>query len=192
MTNHPFHHFINGYVNMSPTDWASVEMKLSRHTIQKGDVILQEGDVCNELFFLESGLLRYFTLRNGDEVTKFFTDAPYAFTSQKSFTDRKAAPESIEALEDSVIWSMSHAAAHELLEIRAWADFVRKLVMEVQHYTEALLLEMQTLTAEDRYLQMLDNQASLVQRIPVKYLASYLGIAPQSLSRIRKQASERK
>jgi hypothetical protein len=59
-------------------------------------------------------------------------------------------------------------------------------VQEVQYYTEQLLIDMQSETAEDRYKNMLQQSPELVQRIPLKYLASYLGIAPQSLSRIRK------
>ena len=68
-----------------------------------------------------------------------------------------------------------------------WNTFIRKLIQEVQYYTETILQEVQTETAENRYKKMIEQQPELLQRLPLKYLASYFGIAPQSLSRIRKK-----
>ncbi len=85
------------------------------------------------------------------------------------------------------MWELSYAHNNELLKLDSWNSFGRKITQEVQFFTEEILEELQTETAEDRYFKLLNNQPSLVQRIPLKYLASYLGIAPQSLSRIRKK-----
>lgn len=190
MSTHPFKSFINNYVEISEADWKRVEEQLTKQTYQKNELILREGQICKDLFFLQTGLLRYFTMREGEEVTKFFTDAPYAFTSQKSFTDRKPALESIQAIEECVVWKLSIENAEMLLTIPSWSEFVRKLIQEVQFYTENILLEIQTKTAEVRYKELLERNPQLVNRIPIKYLASYFGIAAQSLSRIRKQMVE--
>lgn len=187
MSSHPFRNFIQGYTPLSDDDWKLILAVLKRQDYKRNELILHQGEVCKNLFFLESGLLRYFTLNDGVEVTKFFTDAPYTFTSQKSFTDRRPATESIQAIEPCVVWKLSTEDAYKLLTVPAWSDFIRKLIQEVQFYTESLLLDMQTKTAELRYKNMLESTPELVQRIPVKHLASYFGIAPQSLSRIRKQ-----
>ena len=74
---------------------------------------------------------------------------------------------------------------------KSWAEFARKITQEVQFFTEEILLELQTETAEVRYEKMLEISPNLLQRIPLKYLASYLGIAPQSLSRIRKKITQK-
>ncbi|GAB3641771.1 Crp/Fnr family transcriptional regulator [Spirosoma arcticum] len=183
---HPLRQFINNYTSLSNADWGSVEACLVRQEVPKGTLILSEGKICRYLYFLESGLLRFFILKDGGEVTKYFTDVPYVFTSQKSFASQQPARESIEALEDSVLWQMTYGDAYRLLETDAWNTFIRKLIQEVQTYTEDILEALQTETAEDRYRTMLTAQPSLIQRVPLKYLASYFGIAPQSLSRIRK------
>ena len=73
------------------------------------------------------------------------------------------------------------------MEVKSWNTFVRKLIQEVQYFTEKILEEIQTETAEKRYEKMLKNEPLPLQRIPLKYLASFFGIAPQSLSRIRKK-----
>ena len=184
---HPFHSYINNYTPLSSTDWEKIKACLVRREIAKGELILEAGRVCRHLWFLESGYLRYFVWKDGVDVSKFFTSPPYCFTSQRSFTTFTPADESIEALEESVIWQMSEENANRLLDIPAWSTFVRKLVQEVQYYTELILQDLQNHTAEDRYRIMLEESNPLLQHVPLKHLATYLGIAPQSLSRIRKK-----
>lgn len=183
---HPLRHFITDYTPLEQGEWDQIEACLIRRDVAKGALVLEEGKVCRHLYFLESGLLRFFILKNGDDITKYFTGVPYVFTSQKSFTAQQPAKESIEALENSVIWHITYTDAFRLLAMEAWSTFIRKLIQEVQTYTEAILEELQTETAEHRYRTLLLNQPALVQRVPLKHLASYLGIAQPSLSRIRK------
>ena len=85
------------------------------------------------------------------------------------------------------MWQISRAEAYALLAVPAWATFVRRLTQEVQQYTENILEELQTETADTRYRRLLHDRPQLVQRVPLRHLASYLGIAPQSLSRIRRK-----
>jgi CRP-like cAMP-binding protein len=183
---HPFRKFIQLYTDLPEDDWEKIAASLKRKEMEKDTLVLKEGEICRHLYFLESGLLRFFTWKDGNDITKFFTDEPYCFTSQKSFTTRQPARENIEVVEKSVIWQMTYQAAHDLLELASWGEFIRKLIQEVQGFTEEILEELQTETAESRYKKMLETHGSLLQRVPLKHLASYFGIAPQSLSRIRK------
>ena len=184
---HPFQRYINSYTPIPQQDWLKVEACLKRRLLQPGELILEEGKTCRHLYFLESGFLRYFVWKDGVDISKFFTIPPYCFTSQRSFTQKIPANESIEALEESVIWEMTSEDADQLTEIKSWNTFVIKLVQEVQFYTENILVEIQNETAEDRYRKMLKDGDILLEKVPLKHLASYLGIAPQSLSRIRKK-----
>ncbi|TAE50054.1 MAG: Crp/Fnr family transcriptional regulator [Bacteroidetes bacterium] len=183
---HPFRAFIQEYTPLSDSDWEAIAACIRLRKAVPGELLLEEGQVCRSLYFLESGLLRFFVWKEGVDVTKFFTEAPYTLTSTQSFNSEQPARESIEVLEESLLWEMSFEDAHLLLERRAWSTFVRKLVQEVQGYLEEILEELQTQTAENRYLQMTERNPGLLQRVSLKHLASYLGIAPQSLSRIRK------
>lgn len=184
--------FISHYTPVSEADWQQIARCFEAKVFEKEEIILQEGKICRHLYFIERGLLRYFIRKDGTDVTKFFTEAPYCFTSQVSFSTEKPANESIQALEKSLVWQTTLQQANELLELKSWNTFVRKLIQEVQFYTEKILQEIQTETAEQRYVKMLTQEGDFVQRIPLKYLASYLGIAPQSLSRIRKKILEQK
>ncbi|MBN8669241.1 MAG: Crp/Fnr family transcriptional regulator [Chitinophagales bacterium] len=187
MPQHPIRLFIANYVSIADSDWQEIEVAFERFETDKGAIILQEGKICRYLYFLESGLLRFYLTKDGKDVTKFFTDAPYMFTSQVSFSSQTPAKETIQAIEKSVVWQISLTQANQLLRFPVWSEFIRKLIQEVQYYTEEILSEMQTETAETRYEIMLKNKPDWLQRIPLKYLASYLGIAMPSLSRIRKK-----
>lgn len=187
---HPLRQFILQYTPVSEQDWQAISNCLLRREMKRDNLLLEEGKICKHLYFLEKGLLRFFVWKDGLDITKYFTDVPYVFTSQKSFNQQVPAQESIETLEDSIIWQMSYEHAHQLLEIKSWSTFIRLLVQEVQTYTEEILEALQTQTAEQRYKMLLQQDPDLVQRVPLKHLASYLGIAPQSLSRIRKKMQQ--
>jgi CRP/FNR family transcriptional regulator, anaerobic regulatory protein len=187
---HAVRSIIAEYVNLESPDWERIEAGLVRRNLVKGEVLLEQGEVCRTLWFLEAGLLRYYTNgADGVERTKFFTLAPYCFTSQVSFSKNLPAQEAIQALEPSMVWEMPADTAYALLVLPVWAEFIRKLVLEVQAYTEELLVGAISVTPVERYAQLLQSQQALVARVPIKYLASYLGIAPQSLSRIRRRAT---
>ncbi len=182
-----FRQFIENYTILSDKDWQQIAVRFEKRILEKDEILLQEGKICRHLYFIESGLLRYFINKDGNDITKFFTEAPYCFTSQMSFIAEKPATENIQAIEQSVIWQTTLKQANELLELKSWNTFIRKLIQEVQYYTEEILQEIQTETAENRYKKMIETNPQLLQRVPLKHLASYLGIAPQSLSRIRKK-----
>ncbi len=182
-----FRQFIDNYTILSDKDWKQISVCFEKRIIEKDEILLQEGKICKHLYFIESGLLRYFINKDGNDITKFFTEAPYCFTSQVNFTAEKPATENIQAIEKSIVWQITLKQANELLELKSWNTFVRKLIQEVQSYTEEILQEIQTETAENRYKKMIETNPQSLQRVPLKYLASYFGIAPQSLSRIRKK-----
>jgi len=179
--------YIEQYTLLNNEDWLLISSKFEQTTVKANSYLLQEGKVCRHLYFLEAGLLRYFITKDGKEINKFFTVAPYCCTSQVSFTSGLPATENIQALEDSVVWRINLQSANELLALTSWNTFIRKLIQQVQSYTENILQELQTSTAETRYKKMLESNPALLQRVPLKHLASYFGIAAPSLSRIRKK-----
>lgn len=184
---HPFKKYIQEYHSLEENEWEQVEKCLIRKEYRKGEIILESGKLCKKLYFLEEGFLRFYTTKGGETVTKFFTKAPYCFTSQRSFTQDIPTEDTIEVLKNCIVWEMSKKDTFDLLKLANWSEFVRKLVQEVQYFTEQILGEIQNYTAEERYVKMLEENDSILIHTPLKDVASYLGIAPQSLSRIRKK-----
>ena len=192
MENTAFKQFVENYTTVSIVEWEKIINCFEKKIVEKDEMILQQGKICKYLYFLETGLLRFFITKDGNEIIKFFTDAPYCFTSQYSFNNQIPATENIQAIETSIVWQISLAKSNELLTLKTWSNFAKKIIQEVQFLTEEILEDIQTETAEARYEKMLIHNPNLLSRLPLKYLASYLGIAPQSLSRIRKKIAKKK
>jgi len=145
----PFRLFINNYVSLSENDWKEIEALTQKEYLPKGALLLEEGKVCRHLYFLESGLLRFFVWRDGRDISKFFTIPPYCLTSQRSFNQKEPAKENIETLEDSILYKMRREDVILLLEKNPrWNQFARKLTQEVQFFTEQIYEDLQNITIE--------------------------------------------
>jgi CRP/FNR family transcriptional regulator, anaerobic regulatory protein len=179
--------FIENYTKLSDSDWHIIQMAFVRKEVVKNEILVAEGKICKYFFFLEMGLVRCFINNDGIDVTKFFTIAPYCFTSKNSFREKVPAQDSIQALDDCIVWQITLEQADSLLELKSWNEFVRKFLHEVQNHFEETLMEIRSKTAEQRYYDLLVKYPVELDKIPLKHLSSYLGIAPQSLSRIRKK-----
>ena len=118
---------------------------------------------------------------------------PFCFTSRISFRNQTPANENIQAIEDAVIWQTSYKQYRELEKLKCWNIFVANLLNEVDEFTELVMRQSKTMTQEQRLQHIINNYpASLLQRIPQKHLATFLGIAPQSLSRIKKSLHQKR
>ena len=120
-----FRKFVERYEKIPDQEWELIARQFHRTEVPNNFNILEQGRVCKSLYFLEKGLLRYFVLKDGNEVTKFFTIAPYCFTSQASFSSKKRANEFIQTIEPSIIWETSYEQNEKLLELQSWNSFVR-------------------------------------------------------------------
>lgn len=109
--------FIEGYVPITDNEWRTISPYFTKQPIEKDEILLKEGKICKHLYFLESGLLHFYINKEGKEITKFFTIAPYFFTSQASFNSQNPASENIQAIENSVIWKITYQQSIELLKL---------------------------------------------------------------------------
>ena len=180
--------FIEKYIKLNDSDWELITRLFEKKEYKKNEIILEEGKICRHFYFLESGLIRFYYNVDGNDITKTFTIAPYCFTSKISFRKQEPSNEGIQALEKSVVWQISYSQYKKLEELNTWNIFIRKVLNEIQEFSESFYLEARTMTAEARYKKLLEGYpADLIQKIPLRHLSSFLGIAPQSLSRIRKK-----
>lgn len=183
--------FIEKYSELNDEEWNSIEQLFEIKEFDRNELILEEGKICRYFYYLESGLIRFYGNINGEDFTKTFTIAPYCFTSKISFRKQEASSEGIQALERTKVWRISFANYKKLEAFNSWNIFIRKLLNEIQEFGETFYLDIRTMTAEARYKKILEEYPEeLLQKIPLKHLSSFLGVAPQSLSRIRKKINE--
>lgn len=152
----------------------------------KGDYILEEGKVCNYLYFVEQGCLRGYYNLDGKEVTYWLSTEGMFATSFYSFISRKPSYETIRALEDSSLIAIHFDDLTSLYKDFHEIETLGRLVNERYYLQlEERTYALQFLSAKERYEKMLSNNPTWLQRISLGFLASYLGITQETLSRIR-------
>jgi CRP/FNR family transcriptional regulator, anaerobic regulatory protein len=183
-----FKAFITRYAALSPNEWERARAVLKPLVLKKGEALLHQTETCHHLYFVSSGLLRVYYMMDGEDMTNFFITENRFGTAFISFLTRQPAPENIEALEDCQLLQIHHDDLNQLYaEFPVWDKLGRIF------YQEAMLIKSQRInslicqTADARYEEFLKRFPGLSQRVAQKHIASYLGIHPKSLSRIRGQ-----
>lgn len=177
---------------MTVTEWKALESKLTVETIPKGSILIRQGEISRTVSFINKGLVRIYYLSDGKEInTGFIAENEYV-SSYSSFLTRQPSAENIDALEDCDLINLSYESMQELyLSHPIYERFGRKiaemLYIMVSSHTTLLL----TLSPEERYQTMLQQQPYLIQRVPQYMIASFIGITPEHLSRIRKKMSSK-
>jgi len=156
---------------------------------RKGEIILEEGKIANEYYVLENGLARSFVEDyNGNEVTTHFFIENEIIIEVSSLFQRIPTQENIICITDCECWKFDfenfQELFHKIPNLREWG----RAWMSQQLFTyKQRSVEMFTLSATNRYLNLLQQKPQVIQFAPLKQIASYLGVTDTSLSRIRKE-----
>ncbi|PZO44225.1 MAG: Crp/Fnr family transcriptional regulator [Pseudanabaena frigida] len=168
-------------------DWRQVEYLLEKRTLNKGEFLFQEGDICKFVGLTLKGCLRMFFLKDGKELTLFFHHENYAVGDYQSFRLQCPACFSCQAIEDSEVLILNQQVI-QALESALNGQQLLRLIVEYQAFQlRDRLMSLYRDTPEQRYLDLIETQPKLLQRIPQHYLASYLGIEPESFSRLKRR-----
>jgi CRP-like cAMP-binding protein len=154
--------------------------------LSKGDYLVNQGSVCRNLYFLERGCVRGFYLLEEKEVTYWFAFENDFLTSFHSFITKTPSVEKLQTLEDSVLWSISHDALFALYDKYPSIERLGRIVCE-QYYIrlDERYIKAQFKAAPERYQDLITNHPHILQRVSLGYVASFLGISQETLSRIR-------
>lgn len=162
--------------------------KLSKHTL-----LLEEGQFMVDSYFIIEGCIRQYSIIDGEEnTTNFFTENQWVI-SLNSFSDKNPAPYSWICNEDTTVVVGNEMKGQELFKQFPRFETISRIVMEKvfseqQEIMTSYLIE----KPEQRYQRLVQSKPNLIQRIPQYQLASYIGVSPESLSRIRKRLSNKK
>lgn len=157
--------------------------------VAKGDCLLKERQTATGYYLVEKGLMRFYVHDfNGNEITTQFICENEIVNEVSSLFQRIPSAQNIQAVTDAVLWEIDFAnfqqLYHTLESVREWG---REWMAAQLFQSQLRSIEMITLSASSRYLQLLKERPQIVQQAPLKQIASFLGIADTSLSRIRKQ-----
>lgn len=184
-----FRSFIQKIVpTLTEEDMKIFSSKALKSQFKKGELFVKEGEICHHLLFIHRGLFRYYLLHDGHDFTKDFavdTQNPFC-TAYTSLMFQKPSEIWIEALEPCEVLSWNSSEVLSLLQDHPlWLLFAKRMIDQLFYRKEKKELELLKCSAEERYRHFLADFPGLSQRVPQYHIATYLGITPESLSRIR-------
>ena len=180
---------INSIVPLSIDEWSKLLPFIEYRTLKKNGYFLHEGKICESIAFVNSGVLIYFKfLENGREVTIDFAFKGGWVTDNQSRLNSSPSILNIKALGPTEILVFKNKDLEYLFEKIPKIERLNRILIEqsIIKFTQ-LSTDLQVLSARERYLKMLTEYPEIFQKVPLYHIANYLGIAPKSLSRIRKE-----
>lgn len=180
---------ISQTVSLTETDIQLCDTYFELVTTAKNSIIEEQDKIPQYLYFIVSGFMRLFYYdENGDEVTSHISSANNFLASFLSFINQKRAKENVECITECELLRISRPDLVTLIErSENFKKFSLIIFEQAIASAEIRANDLATLAAEQRYKKLMENQPTILQNVPIQYIASFLGIKPQSLSRIRRQ-----
>lgn len=178
--------YFDKYIILNDEEWNDFEACLTKESIQKKDLILKENEKCDFLAFIHEGIFRFYSFNDGSErITAFFFSGDFV-TNYRSFLTGKPSEHNIEALTEGVIYRIKLAQLQKLYDKHQTLERLGRLVAENLYLTVANRLDsFMFQSPADRYNELVKRNSKLLSEIPQYMIAAYLGISPETLSRIR-------
>jgi CRP-like cAMP-binding protein len=183
-----FHH-IELKIPLSEEEKATLKTFLNLRKLKSRQYLLQQGDLCKYFSFVTKGLLKSYNLdEKGNEHISVFAWEGWWVSDMRSFFSGTEAKLNIEAIENSEVLTLSLSDYNALLEqVPVMERYFRILFQNSLSTKDLRLLNAATQTAEEKYLSLVSTNPELIQRVPQNLIASYLGLAPETISRIKQK-----
>ena len=184
-----FFTYVTSFTRLSDAAEGALASALERLDLPKGHQLLRPGAVCHYLYFIEKGLTRTWYTKEGKDVTDWISTENTIAVSIISFLTHQPDRRGIQLLEDSTLWAISYTQLEKLyLEYpdidRLGRLFLSQGIIQLQQRFDDLHFA----TAHERYQRLISGNPSLLNRVPLGMIASWLGITQETLSRIRAQS----
>jgi CRP-like cAMP-binding protein len=180
--------YVSQFITFNEEEWQMHQALLTRRFLKKGEFLLRAGEVCDHITFINKGLFRTYMIINDDEVTSNFAFEGNYITEYTSFVSRQPTIDNIVAMEEAEILQLSYSDIQIIYDkAPVWQKFGRLMAEYVLTFISSRNKSLLFNTPEERYLKLMKERPKVIERIPQHYIASYLGIKPESLSRIRKR-----
>lgn len=181
---------IRSYASFRDETWELIESVLSIREFKKGEYSVEEGKICRHIDFIYRGAFRAFSNKDGEDITTGLYLEGFCLTNMKSLTTVTASHIYLQALEDSVTARLYKDSLIALYEKSSELQMLGRAILEGMIIEENEWKEMYTLyDPEERYKFLMKKSPEILQRISLQYVASFLGIRRETLSRIRSRSS---
>lgn len=175
--------------SISQKDMEWCKTYFTQVTFPKNTIIEEEGKIPTYLYFIISGFMRLFHHHeNGDDITTHINCPPGFITSYSAFINQVKSKDSLQCITGCDLLRISRPDLDLLtLHSPVFKDFSIRVFQQSLAYNEQRSTELATLTADQRYKKLMEHHPEIIHHVPIQYIASFLGMKPESLSRIRRQ-----
>ena len=174
------------FIKLSDEEWLDFQKCLTKEVIQKNDFILKENEKCDFIAFINEGIFKFYKINDGVEKITSFTFSGDFVTNYRSFLTGKPSEHNIEALKDAVIYRIKLEQLQKLYDKHKTIERLGRLIAENLYLNVANRLDsFMFKSPAERYNELVKRNSKLLSEIPQYMIASYLGIKPETLSRIR-------
>lgn len=157
-----------------------------RETLFKSDYFIKSGRNADKLGFIESGMIRIYAESGEKEITQWISTPGYFITELSSFVFQKPSRLHLQAIEDTTLLTINKSDYDSLCQLyHEWNQLDKKFIAKCFVMLEDRIFSHLYMTAEERFRQLMDYNPTLFNRVPLQYLASMLGMTPETLSRMR-------
>ena len=178
--------FLNSIHPLSDAANDYLSTNLKQLELQKKDFLLRNGHICRNIYFVDKGLLRCFYIKNDKEINSWFMKESDVIVSVESFFNQAVSYENIQALEDCTLYFITFNELQFVYSNFYEFNFVGRILTEKYYQlSEQRLYSLRMQRASEKYKFLMDHFPQIIQRVPCKYIASYLSITEETLSRIR-------
>ena len=176
---------INSFQKLDLETEVAIKKYFKEETLKKDEFVIEEGKICNKIYFIKSGAVRRFCIEDGVEVTKWiYTDNQFV-TSMSSFFEQKPSFENFQSCENTYLYSLSYSDEQALLEYPLFIKFhikqLRYYLSNINEFNHLFRL----MNAEKKYLFLLESFPEIIKKAKLKHIASLIGVSQETLSRIR-------
>jgi len=181
--------FVRQVIQPNKEEWKAFADILQEKSLKKKDLLLEDGQICNFIGFINTGVIREYAFKNGKESTVDFVAENQFVVDFQSFIRGTPSRQYLEALTDMELLIIKKDAINALYDkYKIWERFGRLIVEQVFCNMEEKRKNLIATTHEEQYRNFTSVYPQVVQQVPQYYIASYLGLTPEHLSRIRKKA----
>lgn len=179
--------YFDNIISLTDTEWKEAKTLFKTEEILKGGFLIKPNVICNKISFVQSGLFRLYYLVEGEEKTMLFFPENQFATDYFSFLTKTQSIRHIDALEDSIVYSISYDDLHKLFAFKNWETIGR--ILAERAYVLSVFLANRIIhdNFETRIVNFMKENPGLYQRLPQYMIASYLKMTPETLSRVKKR-----
>lgn len=179
---------IQHYFSVNANELSIIANSFNQTSLSKGRSITKKGQICKQLVFVKSGLLRVYTTQNNKEITQWICTPGTFATELSGLLFNQPSRWNIEAMIDCELFVLDESAYAEMPnKLNKWTEIEKLFIGKCFTILEDRVFSFLSMTAEQRYQMLIENHKDFLKDVPQQYLASMIGMTPETFSRLRKK-----